>query len=241
MFNRTFFSTPMALPTPIPPDILISAHTLWNFSRMHHDVTPSTFHPSLILCMGSHDTRVAERGAELYHALAESGKPPLIICSGGLGRLTEGAWTEPEAIVFARVLQEHGVPASAILVESHSTNTAENVVFSRRCLIEHGIGLPTHILLVHKPYMERRAFATFMAQWGEYIDDVRVTSPQCTMEGYIRSDISFDDVVHLMVGDVQRLHLYAEKGWSAPQDIPPEVWQALTDLISAGYTRHAIQ
>jgi hypothetical protein len=43
-----------------------------------------------------------------------------------------------------------------------------------------------------------------------------------------------------MVGDLQRLIVYAEKGWSAPQDVPPEVRTAYERLVAAGYTRRLL-
>jgi hypothetical protein len=43
-----------------------------------------------------------------------------------------------------------------------------------------------------------------------------------------------------MVGDLQRLIVYGQKGWSAPQDVPPEVLEAYEGLRAAGYTRRLI-
>jgi hypothetical protein len=43
-----------------------------------------------------------------------------------------------------------------------------------------------------------------------------------------------------MVGDLQRLLVYARKGWSAPQEVPPEVMEAYERLVAAGYTRRML-
>src|SRR5215207_6116909 len=85
------------------------AKKLWNYHHMNHTVERS----DCILVLGSHDTRVAERAAELYFG----GFAPLVIMSGGLGRLTAGNWTEPEAVLFARIAIEKGVPPASILTE----------------------------------------------------------------------------------------------------------------------------
>jgi hypothetical protein len=220
---------------------LQAAHDLWEFHNLHHDVSSVVFQPDMIFIMGSHDTRVAERGAEMYHLYAHRKNTPIVVCSGGLGRLTDGTWHEPEAVVFARVAEQHGVPATMILQEAHSTNTAENVRFTADLLREQSLAPPQTILLIHKPYMERRAWSTFMAQWALPTHDVRVTSPQCTMEQYITEDISFDDLVHLMVGDLQRLRIYGEKGWNTPQAIPHTVWAQMEWLIAQGYDRHVVR
>jgi hypothetical protein len=87
--------------------------------------------------------------------------------------------------------------------------------------------------------MERRTHATFKQRWPEL--DVIVTSPQLTFDAYPNDSISRDDVIHIMVGDLQRLVLYAEKGWSTPQIIPPQVMEADDRLVEAGYTRRLIR
>jgi hypothetical protein len=94
-------------------------------------------------------------------------------------------------------------------------------------------------IAVQKPYMERRTLATFHARWPEL--DVVVTSPQLDFDAYPTGEISLDDVVHIMVGDLQRLILYARKGWSEPQPVPPEVMEAYQRLVEAGYTRRLIE
>ena len=38
-----------------------------------------------------------------------------------------------------------------------------------------------------------------------------------------------------MVGDLQRVKLYADKGFQIHQDIPRDVWDAFEALVAAGY------
>jgi hypothetical protein len=90
------------------------------------------------------------------------------------------------------------------------------------------------VIAVQKPYMERRTLATFGQRWPEV--EVIVTSPQIPFEDYPRTGITRDDVIHIMLGDLQRLMVYAEKGWSARQDVPVEVQAAFARLVKAGYT-----
>jgi hypothetical protein len=87
--------------------------------------------------------------------------------------------------------------------------------------------------------MERRTLATFAARWPEL--EVLVTSPQLDFDAYTASGIPRDDVVQIMVGDLQRLIVYGEKGWSAPQQIPHEVMTAYDGLVAAGYTKRLLQ
>ena len=51
---------------------------------------------------------------------------------------------------------------------------------------------------------------------------------------------STDDVISIMVGDLQRIRLYPEKGFQIPQEIPEDVWAAYQALVQAGYNRHLI-
>jgi hypothetical protein len=44
-----------------------------------------------------------------------------------------------------------------------------------------------------------------------------------------------------MAGDLQRIKVYAEKGFQIYQEIPAEVWDAYEQLVAAGYNEHLIQ
>jgi uncharacterized SAM-binding protein YcdF (DUF218 family) len=211
-------------------DLHQCARLVWDYHHVGQALAPA----DVIVVLGSHDTRVAERGAEVFIG----GWAPLIVFSGHLGSLTRGQWQRSEAEVFAEVAAAKGVPREHMLIEDRSTNTGENVDFTRRLLAERGLGV-RRAIAVQKPYMERRTLATFHARWPEL--DVVVTSPQLDFDAYPTGEISFDDVVHIMVGDLQRLMLYARKGWSEPQPVPPEVMEAYQRLVEAGYTRRLIE
>jgi uncharacterized SAM-binding protein YcdF (DUF218 family) len=201
------------------------ARLIWDYHHVHHTLARA----DVIIVLGSHDTRVAERGAEVFLA----GWAPLIVFSGNLGALTSEIWTRPEAEIFAEVAEAKGVPRDRMLLEARATHTGENVSFSRELLAERGIH-PRRVIAVQKPYMERRTLATFGQRWPEV--EVIVTSPQIPFEDYPRTGITRDDVIHIMLGDLQRLMVYAEKGWSARQDVPVEVQAAFARLVKAGYT-----
>lgn len=205
------------------------AQKIWDYHHVNHTLTPS----DAILALGSHDTRVAERAAELYL----QGWAPLLIFAGGLGRLTEGMWTETEADLFARLAVEKGVPQEKVLVENRSTNTGENIHFVRQLLHEKGLDLQTFIV-VQKPYMERRALATFEKAWPgkQFV----VTSPQISFDDYPTAAISQEQVINIMVGDLQRIKLYPAKGFQTYQEIPDEVWQAYEKLVALGFDKQLV-
>jgi uncharacterized SAM-binding protein YcdF (DUF218 family) len=210
------------------------AETVWNYHRLNQPLK----YADAILVLCSHDKAVAQRAAQLFL----EGWAPLLIFSGGLGAITGKLWTEPEADQFARIAIDLGVPQEKILIENRSTNTGENVLFTKQLLTEQGMN-PQRFILVQKPYMERRSFATFRQVWPE--KEVVVTSPQVSFEEYLQEysnrELSKDDVVSIMVGDLQRIRLYAEKGFQIHQDIPAEVWLAFEQLVSAGYDKYLVK
>ena len=163
---------------------------------------------------------------------------PKVLFTGGLGRNTEGLLPEPEAVRFAKVAMECGVPAEDILIEDKSTNTKENIEFIRELLGKEHI--PTnHILGVHQPFMERRIVAAMGVYWPEL--NFSVTSPQVTIPEYLarakEQGISENASVSVIVGDFQRMDLYAKKGYQLPQYIPEETWKAFYTLGEMGYDK----
>jgi uncharacterized SAM-binding protein YcdF (DUF218 family) len=211
-------------------EILSLAQIVWDYHHMHHQLKRS----DCVLVLGSHDIRVVERGAELYL----QGWAPLLIFSGGLGRLTDGLWQETEADKFSKIAMQMGVPVNAILVENKSTNTGENIRFTRQLLEQNNL-YPGTFIVVQKPYMERRSYATFKKVWPE--KNIMITSPQISFEEYPTMEVSMDRVIQIMVGDLQRIKLYAEKNFQIAQDIPEKVWEAYEQLVKAGYDEQLVK
>ena len=209
------------------------AETIWRYHQLNHQLARA----DVILVLCSHDKAVAERGAQLFL----EGWAPLLIFSGGLGSITSRLWREPEADQFAAIAITMGVPRERILIENKSTNTGENILFTKQLLAERQIDTKTFIL-VQKPYMERRSYATFKKLWPD--KEALVTSPQASLDEYLRrysnEALSSDDVVSIMVGDLQRIRLYPARGFQIPQDIPDEIWAAFEELVAAGYDKHLI-
>ncbi|HEU0184251.1 MAG TPA: YdcF family protein [Blastocatellia bacterium] len=205
------------------------AEKIWDYHHLNHALEKS----DVILVLGSNDLRVAEYSAELYL----QGWAPLIVFSGDAGALTRERFDRPEAELFAEIALRKGVPESAILIEAESTNTGENVVFSRRLLESRGID-PESLILVQKPYMERRAYATFMNFWPGR--RVLAASPPIPFSEYPTEDLPRDLVINIMIGDLQRIKIYPERGFQIAQEIPADVWQAFEKLVELGYNKHLV-
>jgi uncharacterized SAM-binding protein YcdF (DUF218 family) len=206
------------------------ARIIWDYHHMHHELKPA----DCILTLGSHDLRVADWAVDLYF----QGYAPYLIFSGGIGRLTRGLFERPEAEVFANIARQRGVPEDRLLLETRSTNTSENIVFTRCLLSRKGLDFASFIL-VQKPYMERRAYAAFKKHWPG--KDVIVTSPPLTFDEYVNENYHRDLVIEAIVGDLQRIKVYPERGYTVPQEIPDEVWQAFERLVALGYTKQLVE
>ena len=203
---------------------------IWDYLCLHQPPQKA----DVIVGFGNFNTDIAARAAQLYL----QGYAPRILFTGGLGRNTDGLLPEPEAVRFARVAMECGVPEADIILEDKSTNTRENIDFTRLLLEERSIP-HQHILGVHQPFMERRIKAAMGVYWPE--QSFTVTCPQVTIPEYLRrakeQGISENASVSVIVGDFQRIELYAEKGYQLPQYIPEEAWEAFHALVAMGFDK----
>ena len=202
---------------------------LWDFMHMGQALEQA----DVIVGFGCYDEDIPRRCAELFHR----GFAPYVCCSGGLGRNTSGIWSKSEAERFAAIAMAEGVPENRIILENKSTNSAENLLFTPRVLAEAGVKAE-RIIAVHKPYMEKRLWAAMQVYWPGV--KVVYTSPDVTVEEHIAHaeavGISRKRVIETLVGDVQRMELYAKKGYQVPVEIPAEVRSAFDALVADGYT-----
>ena len=158
--------------------------------------------------------------------------------SGGFGNFTQDMWTETEADKFAAIAMQRGVPAGAILIENKSTNTGENILFTQQLLKQNGLD-PQDFIVVQKPYMERRSYATFKKHWPD--KNLLVTSPQIPFDEYATDEIPLEKVINIMVGDLQRIKLYPAKGFQIYQHIPIHIRDVYERLVTLGFDQHLVK
>lgn len=202
---------------------------IWDYLCLHQQVDKA----DCILTLGSHDIRVAHRAADLY----AQGLAPYVVFSGGFGRLT-GDFLKSEAEMFADEAVKNGLPKDKMIIENKSTNTGENIKFSLSLLKENKLN-PQTLILVTKPYMERRAYATFKKIFPE--KKVVATSPLIDFDHYPYNGFTKNDIICLMLGDLQRIKIYPGKGFQVYQDIPEDVWDAYNQLLALGYSKQLIK
>ncbi|SEF14410.1 YdcF family protein [Jiangella alba] len=208
----------------LPDHVLADAQILWDYHQLHHELRPT----DVGIGLGSHDPGVPDHTADLYHR----GMFPLIVFTGANAPTTIDLYPDGEAVHYARRAVELGVPADAILIEPRATNTAENLIFTRQLLAEHGI-TPQAVTLITRPYQQRRAYATCRKQWPD-VDVICSSQPQ-TFRNYLDTINDDDRVINMLVGDTQRITLYAERAYALPQPIPASIQRAYEHLIRLGF------
>ena len=202
---------------------------LWDFMHMNQQPEPA----DVIVGFGCYDEDIPRRCAELFHR----GFAPFVCFTGGLGRNTSGIWKKSEAERFAAIAIREGVPEDRIVLEDKSTNSAENLLFTPKVLEKNGIRAEK-IIAVHKPYMEKRLWAAMQVYWPDV--QAVYTSPDVTVEEHIahaeKVGMTRKGVIDTLVGDIQRMELYARKGYQIPVELPKEVRAAFDELVEQGYT-----
>ncbi|MGP3959578.1 ElyC/SanA/YdcF family protein [Nonomuraea sp. 3N208] len=200
------------------------ARTIWDYHQMHHDLR----HCDAAIGLGSHDLGVARAAVELYHA----GWFPLLVFSGATSSTTAARFPRGEAVHYREHALELGMPDEAILLEPNATNTGQNISFSRDVLADAGHH-PASVLLISKPYMERRAYATVRKVWPQV--EVVCASEPLELDGYVSSIGDPKLVIDMLVGDLQRVIEYPKLGYAIEQPVPGEVHDAYQALLRAGF------
>jgi uncharacterized SAM-binding protein YcdF (DUF218 family) len=208
----------------LPDELRADVETLWRYHDLHHSLRPA----DVGIGLGGHDLGVATYTAALYHL----GLFPLVVFTGANAPTTIERFPRGEAVHYREHALEPGVPGHAILVETEARNTGDNITFTRRLLEEREVN---SVILISRPYQQRRAYATCKKVWPAV--DVTCASDPLPLDEYIRSIGDTDRVISMLVGDTQRITLYAERGYAIPQPVPAQVEAAYERLVSAGYTR----
>lgn len=201
------------------------AQILWDYHQMHHEPRNT----DVAIGLGSHDIGVAEHTADLYR----QGRFPLIVFTGANAPTTVDTFPRGEALHYAERAEQLGVPDTAIVLEEHARNTGENFTLTRALLDREGIH-PKSATIISRPYQQRRAYATCQKLWPE-LDVVCSSRPQSLTEN-IASIGDEDKVLNMLVGDTQRIWVYADHGFAIPQPVTPRAMVAFENLVRAGHT-----
>ncbi len=192
---------------------------------MGHEVRPV----DVGIGLGSHDIGVAVYAVELFRR----GIFSTIVFSGANAPTTVAEFPDGEAVHYREHAVAQGIPDDAVLVEPRATNTAENIDLSRALLRDSG-RVVRSVLLICRPYQQRRSYATCRKRWPE-VEVVCGSLPE-SLDDYVARIGDAERVVTMLVGDTQRVWRYAAEGWAIEQDVPDAVRVAYERLVAAGFT-----
>ncbi|MET7990289.1 YdcF family protein [Amycolatopsis sp. NPDC005232] len=215
--------------TTLPDNLRADVQTLWDYHDMHHELRPT----DVGIGLGSHDLGVATYAAELY----QQGYFPRIVFTGANAPTTVERFPRGEAVHYRENALELGVPDDAILVEPEARNTGDNITLSRQLLEARGMEVKS-VMLISRPYQQRRAFATCKKLWPE-VDVICASRPQ-PLDEYIESIGDVDRVVNMLVGDTQRITIYADRGFSIPQEVTSAAKTSFARLKALGFTKRLL-
>jgi uncharacterized SAM-binding protein YcdF (DUF218 family) len=211
--------------TTIREGIRSDVETLWNYHDMRHELRPC----DAGIGLGGRDLGVAVLAVNLFHR----GMFPRLVFTGARTPNTVARFPRGEAVHYREYAVANGVPAASILLEPRATNTMENIAFARETLAADGIQ-PRSVLIMSRPYQQRRAYATCKKLWPEV--EVVCAARRLSLDDYVEGIGDAKRVIDMIVGDTQRIELYAERGFAIPQEVPALVRAAYGRLVEGGYT-----
>ncbi|MEV6488817.1 YdcF family protein [Actinoplanes sp. NPDC051633] len=222
-------STAGASAPNVPDKLRSDVETLWNYHDLRHELHPC----DVGIGLGSHDLGVAMIAVQLFRR----GMFPRVVFTGANAPTTVEQFPRGEAVHYGEYAAENGVPQSSILIEPNARNTAENLTLTRDLLIAKGVEARS-IILMSRPYQQRRAYATCRKVWPTV--KVICASLPLSLDEYVANIGDVKKVIDMLVGDTQRIDEYARRGFAIPQDVPADVKGAFDRLVAAGYTSRLI-
>jgi uncharacterized SAM-binding protein YcdF (DUF218 family) len=178
-----------------------------------------------IVGFGMFDVSLARFCGDLFQARLA----PRIVFTGGIGAGT-GNLGGPEAEVWREELRRShpAIPDAAVILESRSTNTGENVAFTTALLerdypdLAFGRGL-RRIIVVASPTRLRRVWLTLRRQHPDLALTRRLPSgTSLETDRALYQAQGIDYVAHL-VGELDRIEQYPARGFILPEALPVEV------------------
>lgn len=213
----------------IPAQLRAAVETLWHYHDLGHELVPC----DVGIGLGGHDLGVAVVATDLFHR----GMFPLLVFTGANAPTSEDVFPRGEAVHYREYAVAHGVRPDRVLIETNAMNTQENLMYTRDMLTESGISVHS-VLLMSRPYQQRRAFATCRKVWPS-VDVVSASHPM-PLDDYVACIGDAEKVINMIVGDTQRIMEYAKRGFAIEQEMPGAVRAALDTLVAAGYTSRLI-
>lgn len=185
----------------------------------------------IIIGFGHFDSKIPCHCCELY----SGGYAPKILFTGGIGGGTADLG-KPEGIYFAEEARrlDPTIPDDAIIVESASTNTSENILNSIGMLrraspasnFDQGIGTA---IIVANAYRQRRVWLACRKKLPSirFVNSPPETTFECELEMFSQKG---QDLTKLLVGEIERIVRYGDLGYIERELVPEEVYAQYVDV-----------
>jgi uncharacterized SAM-binding protein YcdF (DUF218 family) len=201
-----------------------AARLVFDYLRVSDDEPASA---DLIVGFGHWDPRIPARCCALY----ERGLAPRIVFAGGRGAGTADiAGSEAEFFREEARRRAPGIPDTAFVLETTSTNTGENVRNALAALASAQPPIRLHaglgrVVLVATPYRQRRVWLTCR----KLLPAVALFNlpPRATYdEDAVLFEAKGERLASWLPGEVERLTRYADLGFIERTAVPTEILEA---------------
>jgi len=206
--------------------------------RDFHLIYDELIKVDVIIVLCSNDIRVAEYSADLMIKWYAK----YIIFSWGIAHNNDILVTwrnKSEAEIFKDIVIDKWFAENKILLDTKAKNTWENIINSYKILKKENIN-HWKIMLIQKPFMQKRTYATFMKQRPWKDKNFIISAPNISFENYPTKILTIDNIIHTMVWDLQRIIEYPKLWFQIKQNIPINIYKAYIKLIKLWYTKHMI-
>lgn len=209
--------------------LINSLKVVWNYMTLKQVYPPC----DLIIGCGCLNKEIPVKCA----ALLKEGYGKKILFTGGAGKVTKDILSKSEAEMYYDIAIKHGIRKEDIYLETKSTNTGDNFLFSKEIMKENNLSV-NKILIVHVPLSERRTLATAKTYFKK--QQLYITSPNISFADFLKQ-LELEPKlastrISVVVGDIQRLIIFPQFGWQIEQEVPKDVLNAYHYLKEQGYT-----
>jgi len=165
-----------------------------------------------IFILGGSSLNPVKKAAQLYQNKISD---KIFFTSYG-GTFTNQDWKEGEAKMYYKTLRTLGVADKNIFWEEATANTLDEAKYAISFMKKCGVD-PKTVILVSRPVHQRRAFATFKKQ-NPGVSFINIPADE---------KLSIDKkLIERLIGEMQRLEKYAEKGDLEPQPLSHKLHSA---------------
>lgn len=209
-------------------DVLNMARKIYDYMNIRDAKIEKS---DLIAGFGHFDIKIPQHCASLY----QKNLSRKILFTGGRGA-GSADMKEAEAVEFKNELLRvlPAFPEKDLILESESTNTGENITFSEKILkgldpgftFGQGIGA---VIAVASPYRQKRVHLALKKLFPRV--KVYNSPPESAFEDEMKlfCDKGEDLVKHL-IGELERIKVYPEKGFIEYEEIPDEIGDIYREL-----------